>query len=109
MQSTIRIEFEMFEMIEKLRDTDLSILIFLYKNGPSSISKIVKENRMSYGTVYRAKDILREFGLIKAEKIGNVHILALTDFGQWFVDQLLLLDQKLRETYRKIHGRDYEE
>ena len=87
-----------FEMIEKLRDTDIKVLIYLYKNGPCPIVYIVKGCNMSFATAYRSIHALKELKLITEKPAkGNVRIIALSKWGNIVVEKLLEIDAILHQ------------
>jgi len=89
-------DYELFEMIEQLKDTDLKIIIYLFKVGEAPIAKIVADNRMSFATVYRSLKVLHEFKIVGERAEGNKRILFLTEVGKEVASRLLEIDDILR-------------
>jgi len=94
-----RIRLVEFEMIERLRDTDIRVLLYLYAHEYGTLNEIRKELHMSFGTVYRVKGNLKEMGLIEEKRIGNSVVLSLTPLGNYVAKKLLEIDRKLRDAY----------
>jgi len=84
-------------MIEKLKDSDIKILIYLFKKGASPIAHIVDENDMSFGTVYRSMNTLFSLKLITEERMGNKRLLNLSPLGKKVVEKLLEIDLMIKD------------
>jgi len=96
LQSIILENYEMFQMIEKLKDTDLKIIMYLYEVKEAPIAWIVNGCKMSFGTVYRAIKILSDYKIIGERAEGNKRIIYLTDIGIKIAEHLLAIDKLLK-------------
>ena len=95
--STCLEKYELFQMIEKLKDSDIKILIYLFKKKRAPIAWIVDDNNMSFGTVYRSMNTLFKLHLIEEEKEGNKRLLKLSPLGEKVVKKLLEIDLLIKD------------
>lgn len=87
-----------FKMIEELKDTEIKVLLFLYRRPEGvTLQDIVQNCKMSWGTVYRVISTLNRFKLVNERRIGIARLFTLSENGRWVAERLKEIDEKLSE------------
>ena len=82
-------------MIEELGKSGIKILLYLYEEGASSITRTLRGANIGHTTLYSALIVLKEFKLITEERQGWTRILRLTPLGMKIAKKLSEADDIL--------------